>query len=151
MALGEILDYIRDSYQAAETIPVFKLNNLKSLYCQRLQSYGATMDSIQKVHSSRLKEKILSLMPELGEHKQGRDVILTFKGEAGAAIFQACNQNNEEDGMCLLKAARIIRKQAFSYQKPESPSIFSDGCQEESIPLSLQNLVNMIIEGTSIL
>ena len=150
MVLGEILDYIKDSYQAAETIPIFKLSNLKSLYCQRLQFYGASMESIQKVHSSRLKEKILSLMPELGEHKQGRDVILTFKGEAGAAIFQACYQNNEEDGMCLSKAARIIRKQAFSHQKPRRPTIFSDGCQEESVPLSLLNLVNMMIEGTSI-
>ena len=150
MVLGEILDYIKDSYQAAETIPVFKLSNLKSLYCQRLQFYGASMESIQKVHSSRLKEKILSLMPELGEHKQGRDVILTFKGEAGAVIFHACYQNNEEDGMCLSKTTRIIRKQAFSHQKPKRPGVFSDGCQEESVPLSLLNLVNMMIEGTSI-
>ncbi|CAB4041829.1 Hypothetical predicted protein [Paramuricea clavata] len=36
---------------------------------------------MENIHSTRLKEKILSRIPELHESKKGRDVVLTFKDE----------------------------------------------------------------------
>ena len=60
---------------------------------------------------SIFKEKILKHISELPEHKMGRDVILTLKGDCGKAVFEACNL--QDDGICLERAARIIRSKKF--------------------------------------
>ncbi len=68
VALGEVIDYINGCH-ASNNVPVFKLSDINTLFCQRLMEYGANEESISKVHSSRLKQKILTHIPALGEQR----------------------------------------------------------------------------------
>ena len=108
------MDYLKSSNESLEAIPVFKLSDIKSLYSQRLKEYGSPDVCVEKIHSTRLKEKILGRIPELHESRKGRDVILTFREEIGSAIYTACNQNYEEDGTCLSSAAKLSGSKYFS-------------------------------------
>ena len=150
VALAEVLEYIKSSYEGSSDIPVFMLRDIKSLFCQRLIHYGANEENVSKVHSSRLKQKILSHIPGLGEHKKGREVLLTFNEETGSAIHQLCSQSFEEDGICLSKAANILRKQVFEHQWQRDSGLLTTGSQEASVPKSLITFISMLIDGTNI-
>ena len=62
-------------------------------------------------HNTRFKDKILRLVPELTEYRKGRDIILTLREGCGDTIFEACDL--QDDGICLVKAAAIIRNEIF--------------------------------------
>ena len=146
--LAEIIDYLRDMAESSNNISVFKLSSIKKLFCDRLVAYGATAESVKNVHSTRLKNDILHHIPELEEEKQGNNVLLTPKEETGTAIYQACLENDQDDGICLSKAANIIRKHVFSH-KIEDPAQFL-ASQKASVPPSLVTFISMLIIGTCI-
>lgn len=87
VVLDEIASYIRDCPRTENSVPVFKLSDLKRICCERLQEHGASEEKQTAIHSTRLKEKILEQLPQLSEHKKGREVLLTLKEEAGTAYF----------------------------------------------------------------
>ncbi len=130
-------------------IPVFKLSDIKALYCKQLEEYGTPTEITKNLHSSRLKSNILSRIPELAEQRKGKEILLIFREEIGKAIYEACQQSYEEDGVCLSKAAKIIRKQIAEHKVNDS-RLLSDGCQGDSVPLTLFTFIGMIIGGTSI-
>ncbi|CAB4025239.1 hypothetical protein ROHU_037104 [Paramuricea clavata] len=105
---------------------------------------------MENIHSTRLKEKILSRIPELHESKKGRDVVLTFKDEVGSAIYKDCKQDFEEDGICLSSAANIVRKQIFQHIQATEKFSLEEGSQNTSVPRSLVTLKSTIIGGSSI-
>ena len=112
ITIAEIEQYVRHCIEMeSEVVPVFYLKDLKSLYNERLTFHGC---STNFEHSTRLKEKILKRIPELTEHKLGHDIILTLKEGSGEAIFQSCDLL--DDGMCLARAANIIRKEILTNQ-----------------------------------
>eukprot|EP00112_Aurelia_sp_Birch-Aquarium-sp1_P011752 Seg2473.2 transcript_id=Seg2473.2/GoldUCD/mRNA.D3Y31 product="hypothetical protein" protein_id=Seg2473.2/GoldUCD/D3Y31 len=150
IVLAEIVDYLQSSNESSEAIPVFKLSDIKSLYSQRLKEYGSPDVCIEKIHSTRLKEKIIGRIPELHEGRKGRDIILTFKEEIGSAIYRACKQDYEEDGICLSSAAKIVRKQILQHDRADGELLLAKGCQEGSVPRSLVTLISTIIGGTDI-
>ena len=65
---------------------IFRLADLAFLYKQRLHQLGVLTP---EVHSTRLKEQLLSQMPELEAHKQGRDVLLAFKEDVSSVLLDA--------------------------------------------------------------
>ena len=93
-----------------------------------------------------MKAKILNRLPDLEEHKQGRDVLLLFKEETGAAIYEACNHSYEEDGIYLTEAAGILRK----HEHEDTTQGNAIGSQEKSVPGTLVTFINMVIGGTNI-
>ncbi|CAE1246963.1 unnamed protein product [Acanthosepion pharaonis] len=80
VAFSELVIYIMDSKVTnTEAAPVvFRLAGLASLYKLRLEQLG--LDS-PNVHSTRLKEQLLTRIPELVAHKKGRDILLVFKAD----------------------------------------------------------------------
>ena len=88
--LAEIIEYLRDTHRYSDIIPVLKLSDTKAIYCKRLEECGTPAEMVKNVHSSRLKSKILNRLPELAEHRKGKDMFLTFREEVGKAIFGAC-------------------------------------------------------------
>ena len=149
VVLAEVIGYIHEIYQTEEGIPVFKLSDLVTLYRNRLKEYGGSNSLIESVHSTRLKENILGHIPELGEYKKGKHVLLTFKEESGQAIFDACAFSNEDDGMCLARAAAIIRKQIIASSK-ENDAILVPASEGSSVPHSLYSLICMVLNGWNI-
>ena len=82
-------------------------------------------------HPTRFNETILKRIPELTEHKMGKDVILKLKDDCGKAIFEASEL--QDDGMCLERAARIIRKEILSMQDEKKLSNKNDVISKETL------------------
>ena len=108
-------------------IHVFKLSNLKSLYCEYLTSFGATSEYVKYVHSTRLKQRLMEII-------QKRKRCVDVKDTAGLAIYEACMQNNEESGTVLSKAANIIRRDVFAHEISNS-NLLLPNTQEMSDPI----------------
>ena len=56
--------------------PVFKLSEVSRMYASRLEQMG--VDILQRVHSTRLKERLIQQCPELTSYKDGREVLLVL-------------------------------------------------------------------------
>ena len=111
----------------SDNTPVFYLKELKNLNVQQMKYHGY---AVEYKHSTQFKEKTLKRIPELTEHKMGRDVILTLKDDCGKAIFGA--RDLQDDGMCLERAARIIRKEILSKQEEKKLSNKNDVISKET-------------------
>ena len=147
VAFAELVMYIEDSHLNSDTAPVFRMAELANLYKSRLEHYGIALEN--RVHSTRLKERLLSKVSGLKAVNHGREVLLAFDEDLGGAIDQACDQDKDSDAIHLARAAQIIRRDMFEYAHSFSGS-FEEGCQERSAPNTLISLVSMILEGPDI-
>ena len=81
IALAELVAYIEDN--AKQT--VFKPSDLSKLYSSSLEQLGAYVP--ERVNSTRrLKERLLSQLPDLREYDEGREVKLAFSSDISAAL-----------------------------------------------------------------
>ena len=85
--------------------PVFKLTDLVNLYCTRLEQLGR--DVTGRVHSTKLKTRILGYFSDMDAHKQGRDVVLVCNEDVGAALEKACEHDADNDAVHLARALII--------------------------------------------
>ena len=148
IALAELVSFIEESRMVSTAeLPVFRLAELVDKYTSRLKQLGENTPA--RIHTTRLKDRILSQIPALEEHKQGRDVFLAFKTDLANALQKAHKEDIDEEAMHLAKAAIIVRKEMFT-QKYTFDGSFESNCQADSIPPSLVSLVNMILYGPNI-
>ena len=61
IALAELVSYIEES------LPVFKLVELFRLYSSRMEQLGVNSDG--RLHTSRLKDRLLAQIPQLEAYK----------------------------------------------------------------------------------
>ena len=101
-----------------------------------------------RINSTRLKERILSQIPDIEAYKQGRDVFFAFRKDLGL-VLQKSHDACDEDAIHLSKAASIVRKDMLA-MKYNFDGSFVRNCQAESVPASLVSLVNMILYGPNI-
>ena len=147
ITFAELVYYIEDSRMDALVAPVFKLTDLVNLYSTRLKQLGT--DVVGRIHSTKLKDRILSYFPDMEAHKKGRDVVLIFNADIGSALSKACEHDSDNDAIHLARAANIVRRDMFKMKNQFSGS-FGTKCQEESVPVSLLALVAMVINGPNI-
>ena len=149
IALAELVAYMEDCRNETDIAPVFKLTDLAQLYKARLEQLGVEVDG--RVHTSRLKLRLLAVLPNLKATSQGKNVMLSFDDDIGGALQKACDHDyySDSDAMHLVRAAKIVRKQMF-LQKYSFNGSFSEEHQENVVPQSLLALVNMILEGPNI-
>lgn len=81
IALAELVAYMEDFRVEKSIAPVFKLAHL---YKTRLEQLGVTIDG--RVHTSRLKLRLLSVFPDLRAHLHGRNVMLSFDDDICGAL-----------------------------------------------------------------
>ena len=147
--ISELVQYMQDVYMYNSTAPVFKLSELTKLVAERMTSLSVTSDD-QSVNRTRLKEQLLELIPGLREDKCGREVLLTFEPDVGDAIREACEYNDMTDGMCIARAARILRRDLFG-NFPKFDGSLSEGfCPENSAPPSLVSFLTTLLGGYNI-
>ena len=144
IALAELVTCINEQTEEIDA-PVFQLSTLTKKYQDRIEKLG----SEKKANSTRLKNKLLDLVPGLMEAPHGRDVLLSFDKDIGDVLKLVCKYNDDEDAMVLVKAARLVRKDMFNKQTMFSGT-FDKDCQEKSVPEALVTLVKMILEGPNI-
>ena len=147
ICLAELLSYINETRQDDGKKTVFKLADLAKLYSARLEQLGTEQNA--RTHSTRLKNRILAHIPDLSAHKEGRDVLLAFKEDIGPALHKVCEDNYDDEAICLSKAAKIVRRDMFELQAAFTGS-FDQDCQQKAVPQSLLALVSMILDGPSI-
>ncbi len=140
-AFAELVAYIEDFRMEEGVAPVFKLADLANLYKIRLEQLGVANEG--RVHTSRLKLRLLSVFPDLTAHLQGRNVMLSFNDDIGDALKKACHHDSDNDAMHLAQAAKIVRKEIFGQAFPFNGT-FTDEYLQSAVPQSLLALVNMI-------
>ena len=65
--------YIEDARMDDQVAPVFKFTDLANLYSTRLKQLGTTV--VGRIHSTKLKNRILGYFPDMEAHKQVRSLF----------------------------------------------------------------------------
>jgi hypothetical protein len=145
IAFAEIISYIEEFFEErnASGVPTLKLADLAKMYMAKLEELGT---NASRVNTTRLKERILSTLPHVSAHPQGRDILLILDQDLGDAIKLANEQDTDADAMHLARAAKIVRKEILK-QDQSFKGTFDTDCQENSIPQSLKALINFILRG----
>ena len=143
-AFSELVTYLVETNRSGEGPAVFRLADIVQLYTQRLEQLGVVTPA---VNATRLKDKLLSEIPELEAHKQGRDVLLAFEKDVAQALSEASDFYS--DAMILSKAANILRRHVLDH-KSTFDGTFQEGCIEQAIPPILFQFVSMLEHGADI-
>ena len=103
LAFAQLVAYINEKL-ASEEIPVFKMSELTKFFSSKLEELEVDLG---RIHTSRLKERILTAFRDLTAVAQGRDVVLVLKEDLGDMIKLAKKKDSE--ACHLAKAANIVR------------------------------------------
>ena len=114
---------------------MFKLSELSRMYVSRLEQMG--VDISRRVHSTRLKERLLQQCLELTSYKDGQEVLLAFNEDIAAVLKKATKNNIDSEAMLIAKTADIIRQDLLNMENSKFHGTFEANCQEASIPQSL--------------
>lgn len=80
-----------------------------------------------RMHTTQLKQKLLAHFPDIQAQSKGRDVMLVFDKDIGAALDKACEQDSDNEAVCLACAAQIVRRHMFN------PSPFTGSFDENCL------------------
>ncbi|KAG0715643.1 hypothetical protein GWK47_011463 [Chionoecetes opilio] len=143
IAFAELVQ--EDMHGDEDNAPVFKLSDVTNLYTTRLEQLGATVTN--RIHTTRLKDRLLSVLPDPRAHSQGRDTFLLFEKDIGPTLKKACD--HDSDAMRLVRAVQVVRREMFQTRFTFDGAFHAD-CQKDSVTPSLLALVNMILDGANI-
>ena len=60
-----------------------------------------------------IQAKTADTFPDMQAQGKGRDVILVFDKDIGAALGEACKQDSDDEAVCLAHAAQIACQHMF--------------------------------------
>ena len=126
---------------------LFKLEELHSLFINRLRCYGIeTMKN-----KTRLKEKILEEFPDATEQTDGKNTIIAFPDGMKRVMRDAMmRQDHSYKAEILSQAAKIVREEALDAKYDKFSGSFEKDCQEAYVPPNLGILVSMLLNGVNI-
>ena len=82
IALAELISFIEETQQSEnQSEHIFKLSILVQLCRSKLERLGGNMS--ERTHATRLKETLLTKIPDLEAHKGKYDIMLPFKYDVG--------------------------------------------------------------------
>lgn len=136
IVFAELVTHIVESQRG------IKLADLCHLYESRLKQFEANLT----FNRTRLKNKLLSEIPELKAFYKGREVLLVLEKDVGPALVSACDYT---DAMYLAKASDIVRREMFT-EHPAFSGHFNRDYIVDSVPRCLVELVSMIEHGPDI-
>ncbi|CAC5373126.1 unnamed protein product [Mytilus coruscus] len=132
IALAELVSFIEESRSEDNVAPI-----------------GDNGSRTSRVHSTRLKNRLLTYITDIEAYKQGRENLLAFKDDIGPALQKACEEDYDSIYMQIYKAVKIARSDMMATSS-EFNDTFAADCQEKSVPRSLLTLVNMLLYGPDI-
>ena len=121
IAFTELVAFMEDLHKEESVAPIFKLKDLAHMHTIHLKQLGITTEN--RIHTSRLKNRLLSVNPDLKACSQGRDVILSFDADISTAIKKACAHDSDE--MHLARAAQVVCKEMFAHLMDHSSRVLS--------------------------
>lgn len=142
VAFEELIGYMQHTRSIDDSV-IFKLSYLSKIYQEALKKLDVT-DFM--VYSSRLKEKLMEVFPDLIEFHEGKEIFLVFKDDVGIAIKSSIKEQ-ESEALIIAKAAKIIKREikktSFKFQ-----GNFSEEDQMSCIPQSLLCFLKLILDGS---
>ena len=120
IVFAELVLYIEETRLGEDMAQVFKLANIIELYQCRMQQLGVEFET--KVHSTRLKQRLLAQFHDMCAHTKGRDVLLVFEEDVGAVPTKACELYSDNDVVHLARAAQTVRRHMFEKVNPLTDS-----------------------------
>ena len=145
-AFIELRRYMEE-YVIGGTMILFKLNEMHSLYVERLKDLGIG----KTINKTRLKAKLLEAFPTVHEQSFGQNILFVFEEGMRSMLSDALViRDFSEDALILSKAAAIIRKDMFSHAGFKFTGSFTEECQESSLPASLKIILSMILNGATL-
>ena len=98
------------------------------MYKTRLEQLGAEINGC--VHTSRLKIRLLSVIPNLRATSQGRNVLISFDDDISGALQNACDDDfcSDRDAMHLMRAAKVVRREMFKQKYSFNRSFIKRYC-----------------------
>ena len=126
-AFSELVTYIIETNNSSSEAVVFRLADLISLYKERLEQLGVPSPD---VNATRLKEQLLSHVPQLEAHRPGRDVLLAFRNDASSILAESTKYS---EAVHLAKAAAVVRREMLGH-KSKFDFTLSDSCFDKAIP-----------------
>ena len=147
LAFAEVISYIEECRESnTKAIP---LSDICDLYKSLLEKLGVHEES--RVHSTRLKEKVLTHVPGLRAINAGagKEVLLAFDNAIGDVLKEALKKNRDEEGIELAAAAKIICRDILEMEVPEFSGSFKMDDHDKSCPASLLVLLHLILHGPS--
>ena len=107
IVLSEVVNFIKKTLKTSQTAPAFILSDLKQMFLKAYQRYtGTSID----LHSTRLKEKLISKLPGLQAHRCGKQVILRRGEVTTEAVLAALSYSDDDDSKALVQTAKLIRQ-----------------------------------------
>ena len=70
IAFAELVAFLEDMKSDEDSAPVFKLTDIAQLFKVRLEQLGLSVE--KRIHTSRLKKRLLSALPDLRTQSQGK-------------------------------------------------------------------------------
>ena len=150
ITLAEVVMYIKEAPRPM----VFQLSYLAKMYSHLLEQLGANVPSC--VNSTRLKDRLLAQIPELGAYTEGKEIKLAFTIllVTLAQPYSSPKLMTTTPRSCIsvAKAAMLVRKELLA-KKQTFNGTFDTHCQRSAVttPDLLLALVNMILEGLSVM
>ena len=111
LAFPQLLLHIEECKEN-EDVKIFKLASLCKTYDELLQQLGET--NAGRIHSTRLKEKILANMPDMKAHADGHNVFLSFDVDIARILQVEMAIDCDEEAAALSLASKIIRRDIIS-------------------------------------
>ena len=90
ISFAELVLYIEELHQHhTERATVFKLADLAYLYVTRMEQLGLKLDI--RLHTTRLKQRLLTKFMDMRAQKKGQDILLVFEDDIGPALAKHAN------------------------------------------------------------
>ena len=101
IALAEVVMHIEEASRPM----VFQLSDLTKMYSHLLEQLVANVPS--RVNSTRLKDRLLAQIPELGSYTEGKEIKLAFSSDIGAAL-QLAQTHDYDTEACILPKLQCL-------------------------------------------
>ena len=148
MVLAELLVFMQLERDRLGGNCVFKMADLAALYKKRFEDLGGVLP--ERVHSTRLKLRLLAHIDGLTESKRGKTTYLAFDDDLCDVFKTIYEKDFDEDAFVLSRAADILRKSLLERESKEFDSEFHLDSQSSFVPQVLSSFVDMILQGTNI-
>ena len=107
MVLAELLVFMQLERDRLGGNCVFKMADLAALYKKRFEDLGGVLP--ERVHSTRLKLRLLAHIDELTESKRGKTTYLAFDDDLCDVFKTIYEKDFDEAAFVLSRAANILR------------------------------------------
>ena len=148
MVLAELAAFMQQERDRLGGNCVFKMADFAALYKKRFEDLGGVLP--ERVHSTRLKLRLLAHIDGLTESKRGKTTYLAFDDDLYNVFKTIYEKDFDEDAFVLSRAADILRKSLLERESKEFDGEFHLDSQSLFVLQVLSSFVGMILQGTNI-